>query len=325
MVNRNDAASDALLQRVIEYLRRQEIPEFPDPEIAVAKIAAEHPSSVRSISPLRRIIMNRRFQLSAGVIVSTAALLGFLLLWGGSATQPVSAMENAMEKMAESMQKAKSYKYTQTLRETLSPEPGKPPHTQVETETGYWRTPGSKRFEIETVPDPDGKGRQELLILPAGRPGIVADHGRKVFIRGTAGADESLTMPDVELVWELKNLGKFSGKPDRELGTKEIAGRKARGFEIDNKRLDPVLTPGLFLWGRAPVQIWLDDESSLPILCSRDVGTTGSITTQIQWNVDLDPKLFDPTPPEGYTDITPKAPTSETELSQISSRSSGEI
>ena len=56
----------------------------------------------------------------------------------------------------------------------------------------------------------------------------MADHGRKVFIRGTAGADESLTMPDVELVWELKNLGKFSGKPDRELGTKEIAGRKVR-------------------------------------------------------------------------------------------------
>ncbi len=26
----------------------------------------------------------------------------------------------------------------------------------------------------------------------------------------------------------------------------------------------------------------------------------------IQWNIDLDPKLFDPTPPAGYTDVSPK-------------------
>ena len=37
MVNRNDANGDALLQQVIEHLRRQEIPDFPDPEIAATK------------------------------------------------------------------------------------------------------------------------------------------------------------------------------------------------------------------------------------------------------------------------------------------------
>ena len=83
MVNRNDANGDALLQQVIEHLRRQEIPDFPDPEIAVSESTKKYASSVHSISPLWRMIMNRRFQLSAGAIVGLAALLGFLLLWGG--------------------------------------------------------------------------------------------------------------------------------------------------------------------------------------------------------------------------------------------------
>ena len=34
MVNPNDADSDALLQRVLEHLRWQEISDFPNPEIS---------------------------------------------------------------------------------------------------------------------------------------------------------------------------------------------------------------------------------------------------------------------------------------------------
>jgi hypothetical protein len=37
--------------------------------------------------------------------------------------------------------------------------------------------------------------------------------------------------------------------------------------------------------------------------------------TDFRWNIELDPKLFDPTPPEGYTDITP--PTDEKAFAQI--------
>ena len=42
--------------------------------------------------------------------VGVAALLGFLLLWGGLVTRPVSAME----KMAETIRRAKSLKATET-------------------------------------------------------------------------------------------------------------------------------------------------------------------------------------------------------------------
>jgi len=37
----------------------------------------------------------------------------------------------------------------------------------------------------------------------------------------------------------------------------------------------------------------------------------------IQWNIDLDPKLFDPTPPEGYADETPKPPAMQDQVREI--------
>jgi hypothetical protein len=41
------------------------------------------------------------------------------------------------------------------------------------------------------------------------------------------------------------------------------------------------------------------------------------ITSDIQWNVDLDPKLFDTTPPEGYKDVTPKPLALDEQVRQI--------
>ena len=39
--------------------------------------------------------------------------------------------------------------------------------------------------------------------------------------------------------------------------------------------------------------------------------------SDIQWNIDLDPRLFDPTPPQGCTDATPKPPASEEQIRPI--------
>ena len=69
------------------------------------------PVAIHRRSPLRRsrsivaqITRNRPFQVLAGAIVGAAAVLGFLLLWGGNAVQSVSAME----KMAENIRKVRS-------------------------------------------------------------------------------------------------------------------------------------------------------------------------------------------------------------------------
>ena len=100
------------------------------------------------------------------------------------------------------------------------------------------------------------------------------------------------------------------------MGTKEIHGKKARGFQIAMKKMDPEgQDPGV-------AEIWLDTESNLPVFV-RTTGVRGlddtatEEYTNIQWNVDIDPKLFDTTPPEGYTDETPQPLTLEKQVRQV--------
>jgi hypothetical protein len=60
------------------------------------------------------------------------------------------------------------------------------------------------------------------------------------------------------------------------------------------------------------VEIWLDAASNLPALVRYEMRSPGLPSPVIikmenfEWNISLAPKLFDPTPPEGYADNTPK-------------------
>ena len=70
-------------------------------------------------------------------------ILAILLLW--SAT--VSTSASAMEKMAEEVRKAKSYKCVQIVQATDDhPAPGKPAVREM-AYTVYWLAPGSARTE----------------------------------------------------------------------------------------------------------------------------------------------------------------------------------
>lgn len=69
-------------------------------------------------------------------------------------------------------------------------------------------------------------------------------------------------------------------------------------------------------------EIWIDLQSNLPVVVryegSRILESTSTTEIRdIQWNVDLDPKLFDPTPPKGYANVTSKPPTLEETVRQI--------
>ena len=112
----------------------------------------------------------------------------------------------------------------------------------------------------------------------------------------------------------IEDLGEFSGKADRQLGTREINGKKADGFQIDMKKMSPDGSGGV-------AEVWLDPSSSLPVFVRYEYrGLDNSTTVEIrdiQWNIDLDPKLFDPTPPKGYTDITPKPPDLKDQIRDI--------
>jgi outer membrane lipoprotein-sorting protein len=241
--------------------------------------------------------------------IGAVAILAILLVWLGSFAQPLSAMEQ----MAENIRKAKSYKCIQIAQlKKEFPEPGKPSDREG-TITVYWIAPGSARTEaVITRPQTwKGPGPQATQIQPAGKPGIVISYQSHTYKRTPAPQINaySSTFDDLE------NLGNFSGKADQVLGTKEIGGKKAEGFKIDMKKMEPESRGG----GMA--EIWLDAESNLPILVHYEFKNIDSASTllikDIQWNIDLDAKLFDTTPPEGYTDATPKPPALEEQVRQI--------
>ena len=225
-----------------------------------------------------------------------AAILGFLLLWGGIDGKPVSAME----KMAENIRKAKSYKCIQTVqaRDDL-PWPGKPALTEMSF-TVYWLAPGSARTE-HSHSDWKGPGPEWIEISPVGKPRLFINCQTKKFFRYPALRRGSY----LSTFDNLANLGRFSGEADRELGTKEINGKKARGFQIEMKKMEAEYSqPGV-------AEIWLDPQSNLPVLVRyagmKHLGYSDTqVDADIQWNIDLDPKLFDTTPPKGYVDDSPK-------------------
>jgi outer membrane lipoprotein-sorting protein len=233
--------------------------------------------------------------------IGAAAALALLVFWLGNAPSRVSAME----RMADNIRRAKSYKVTWDFERQLVRELGKLPVTAHAKSTVFWLAPGS--FRLENKGDETWAGQEDTQIYPAGKPGIDIDVKKKTFhsVAGRRGRMSSIILLD--------ELGKYSGQADQTLGTKEINDKQARGFEIDFKKIDPDGYPG-------KVQMWIDTESELLVELRYEFvegGMPAKITMRdFHWNVPLDPKLFDPTPPEGYTDIT-KPPQSLTDRVRI--------
>ena len=68
-----------------------------------------------------------------------------------------------------------------------------------------------------------------------------------------------------------------------------------------------------------PQEVWVDAETDLPVEFGSEVDKDGtkSVTrfTDFRWNIELDPKLFDATPPADCIDVTP--PRGEAIVGQI--------
>ncbi len=70
---------------------------------------------------------------------------------------------------------------------------------------------------------------------------------------------------------------------------------------------------------RDPVELWVDEQTDLPIEFSYGgVDHESEHETRVadfRWNIEVDPMLFEATPPAGFTDITP--PTEAKDLESI--------
>ena len=232
--------------------------------------------------------------------VSVTVVLALLFVWSAITTEPVSAME----RMRESISKAKSYKMKMITEVELVRKPGQPPVKTTIAGNWYWLAPGSVRMEVK-----GGEHIDHTNLYPAGKPGIHIGHKTKTFRR------EPARQGRMSPIMMLEGLRKYSGQADRELGTKAINGQEARGFVIDSKKIDPNAYTG-------SVEIWIDAESHLPAELRIEMKNAQVPMTvrmvDFQWNIQLDPKLFEPTPPDGYTDATPKPPSLEEQVREMS-------
>jgi hypothetical protein len=256
--------------------------------------------------------LTRRQRVALGSI-GAAAALGLLLVWALSLTRPVSAME----KMAEEVRKAKSVKFTTIGKNSfvflnLGNAPKTVKTRRERKSISYWRAPDSIRTETTDPSRWNGPGPESVKIMPGGnRPCLMIDNRAKTY-RFRSPSDK-----EVEMTKSLPpgSLGRFYGDADGELGTKQIDGKKAYGFVIGIKKLNPAaLSPGL-------LEIWLDSHTHLPLFIRNEGKTETSSwteeTSDFQWNIALDPKLFDATPPQGYRDVTPRAPAPGDPVGQI--------
>jgi outer membrane lipoprotein-sorting protein len=254
--------------------------------------------------------LTMRQRIAALGSIGVAAILGFLLFWGGIVAKPVSAME----KMAESICNAKSYKATISHQTPVKENSNTPPTVDQSrfSSVMYWLAPSSYRQD-STYPNKipwKGPGPERTSIFFEDKPGIFVNNRAKTFHRTPARRNPRKGSLSPE------EWGHLSGKADRDLGTKEFNGRKAIGFEIDVKELSPEYPE------RGIMEIWIDAESSLPVhtcltIGAEAVGPKLQLIEDYEWNIDLDPKLFDTTPPDGYTDATRKPPALEEQILDI--------
>jgi outer membrane lipoprotein-sorting protein len=266
--------------------------------LAVLRASGPQPVPARSwieVLPWKgELTMKQRLAMAGAAVV---IILASAVLWIGMAARPA----HAMGRVAEMIRQARSYEYTMTTEMSMARDPGKAP-VKAEIKGRFsWLAPSSYRIETK-----GGEGMMRVdsvLILPAGKLGIEIDRKAKKYVRQPArlGHISPLMMVD--------KLGTFPGQADRLLGTREIGGKTAKGFEIEARKIDPDVYSG-------PVEIWVDAQSNLPVLIRYEMKAAG-ISPMIRmadfrWNVDLDTKLFEPTPPAGYAEATrPATPVDE--------------
>ena len=228
-----------------------------------------------------------------------------------------------MERMLEKLRDVTSFRFKTSGKDTTiwpnMEQPGTERPVTLESRSTVWWTESNAmreegrivRYDSNTPPDerePEQLVRYEH-IRPPGNCGIVVDHVAKTVLR-VPEFDGNFS--DLSPAATLRKVREQTGKIVRELGSKEMGGRKATGFVM---KLDDAPEGS----GYDALEVWIDSETDLPIEFSferRKDNYSGSFRLyDCQWNGDFDKRLFEPNPPKGYTDVTP--PQNEKEVEEI--------
>ena len=202
---------------------------------------------------------------AAGAVLAT--VLAIVFVWGGTDGGRVYA--EAVSRLAT----ARSVQYTMEIAPFVSVEFSHlaPAHDRIKTSWGV---------EVRT----DASGAQLVLI-----------HGSKQYVREQKGSGSLARTAD--LVEQLTSLPRTA---DAMLGDRTVGGKRFVGYRVMGTRM-----PGAH--GVESLDLWLDADSQT--LDHVDVTPVGAGASGYQMHIrdirvdaDLDPTLFDLTPPPGYVD-----------------------
>jgi len=272
-----------------------------------AELLARLPRVERSTPSVVRL---KRVAFGGLGLTAAAALL--LAAFFAIASNQLSAMERIMKAVSDIS--SFSCKLTNTME--FPPADDKPARTHHDERFIYWRAPPKPdqfgdmhgTTTISTVHHlPAGDAQPvELVdvveIHPSGKRGILIDYLAKRYFRvPPLHASDIANSPP--LLW-LRAVREKAGRLVEDLGSRAIRGRQANGYLMSFDTIDD-------FDNYEPVEVWIDPETDLPVEfrfrrspTTEDEFTEEWSITDIEWNHDLDPKLFDTTPPAGCLDIT---------------------
>jgi len=272
---------------------------------------AQRPEARRANCKPRRLSHRQRIALG-GIGLFAGATLAVLLLTLGPGQQL-----SAMERMAARLNEVTSYRFRVFSETKETDDKARRQTTWRETGADFWRAPNAFRGAdkivelnaVDGVLAPEEVLEDFVEIFPANKRGIFIDHHRKTFFPEDYDPLGSKTYP----LAALKQIREDAPRPTRNLGSKQIGGTQAQGYEVSLTTGDP---PRKHDW-----QVWIDPQTDLPLEIGYEVDDHGQPRTttvfrlvDFHWNEQLDPGLFEVSTPEGYREISPpKIPSREPE------------
>ena len=256
--------------------------------------------SKRLVVNLGGLTMRQRIA-AVGVGVSALAAVALIFLMLNTGHQL-----SAMERMCKELNALTSYSYTGTEHVTYQNKQMTEPGIVDLSQSVYWRAPAAFREELKitlsgNVPRGYEKGQAYCDIVSislTNKPGLFVDRLARTYtheskLRPEDTGSGSLTYPNPFI----KMIREEPGKIAKDLGARKINGKEAHGYAM------------VYPHDTDPIEVWLDPQTDLPVEIDRTLKDESTTSVEqysdFRWNIDLDPTLFDTTPPAGYTDITP--------------------
>ncbi len=313
----NDASDSAdLVTNVIQAFDAMPVPAAPAMQEtldaldratnAVAPNCASPGGSVSTLWWRRLANLTVRQRLAVGGVGLSVAAALVVLAIALSGNRTVAAME----RMARQLSEVRSYRYTVRSETTTTDSDTNHRTSWIENGAAYWSAPDAFRGDVKIVkvesPDPAEQREEEVLedfveIFPPGGEGIFVNHKLRTYFRSQFEPTGSTAYP----LEPLKQIREDAPQRLRELGTKQIDGKTAHGYQV---HLVNGFPPRGHDW-----EVWIDPQTDLPLEIGYQVDdgqqprtTTVLRISNFRWNEELADELFDPVVPKGYREVFPE-------------------